>query len=154
MLIVTIPLSLVKTYTYLSYVSMSGIACTIVGGIMMIGYCSSQISEGKVVDEPMKVFDPWQFFGYVGIAMFSFEGNGIVINLKAEARDKKKYPSLLRWSILTIIIWYMIISTIAYATYRGMAGKVDYITSLLPIGPLTIVINSLFCVNALTSYPV
>lgn len=60
--------------------------------------------------------------------MFSFEGNGIVINLRAEARDKTKYPNLLRLAILTIIVWYMILSTVSYATYKGETGLVDYIT--------------------------
>ena len=103
----------------------------------------------------MKVFDISQFFGYMGIAMFAFEGNGIVINLKAEAKDKIKYPSILRLSILTIIVWYMILATVCYATYRGSLGSVDYVTEkLLPITGFTILINVLFCLNALTSYPV
>lgn len=103
----------------------------------------------------MKVFDISQFFGYMGIAMFAFEGNGIVINLKAEAKDKVKYPSILRLSILTIIVWYMILATVCYATYRGSLGSVDYVTEkLLPITGFTILINVLFCLNALTSYPV
>lgn len=33
MLIITIPLSMLKTYTYLSYVSMCGIACSLIGGV-------------------------------------------------------------------------------------------------------------------------
>jgi hypothetical protein len=50
--------------------------------------------------------------------MFSFEGNGIVINLRAAARDKRKFPNLLRVALLTIIIWYMILGSLAYATYK------------------------------------
>ncbi|TNV72261.1 hypothetical protein FGO68_gene13750 [Halteria grandinella] len=120
----------------------------------MVGYCSDKLIKGDYVHQELKFFDPLQFFGYIGIAMFSFEGNGIVINLQAEAQNKKRYPSHLRFAVLTIIIWYMILSTVCYATYRGTAGSVDYITQLLPIGPLTIAINLLFCVNAITSYPV
>jgi amino acid permease len=66
----------------------------------------------------IKIFDVSQFFGYIGIAMFSFEGNGIVINLKAAARNKRKFPSLLKAALLTIIIWYMILGTLSYATYK------------------------------------
>ncbi len=60
--------------------------------------------------------------------MFSFEGNGIVINLKAEAKDKSSYPNLLRMAIATIIIWYMILATVSYATYKEKTGLFDYIT--------------------------
>ena len=66
----------------------------------------------------IKIFDVSQFFGYIGIAMFSFEGNGIVINLKAAARNKGKFPSLLKAALLTIIIWYMILGTLSYVTYK------------------------------------
>ena len=128
MLFITIPLSLLKTYTYLSYVSMSGIACALLGGIFLIGFCSTKISDGSAVDGPIETFDVSQFFGYIGIAMFSFEGNGIVINLRAEAKDKPKYPSLLRAAIGTIIVWYMTLATLSYITYKGETGKTDYIT--------------------------
>lgn len=101
----------------------------------------------------MRVFDLSQFFGYVGIAMFAFEGNGVVINLKAEARNKSRYPALLRAAIVTIIVWYMAQALVAYATYKAEAGLVDYITQNLPITKFTIAINILFCLNALTSYP-
>jgi amino acid permease len=83
MLIPTIPLSLLKTYTYLSYVSMSGIACACIGGCLLIGYCTDKLATGTAPEGDIKIFEYTQFFGYVGIAMFSFEGNGIVINLKA-----------------------------------------------------------------------
>jgi amino acid permease len=86
--------------------------------------------------------------------MFTFEGNGVVINLKAATRDKLRYPSLLRYAMLTIIVWYMILSAVSYATYKDQSGKEDYITSNLPLNGLTIAIRILFCLNALTSYPV
>jgi amino acid permease len=154
MLIVTIPLSLLKTYTYLSYVSMLGIACALVGAFLMIGYCGDRLAKGDTAPGEMKVFDVTQFFGYIGIAMFSFEGNGIVINLQAEAKNKGRYPALLRWAVFTIIIWYMILSTVCYATFKKRAETVDYVTQLLPINAFTISIMLLFCANALTSYPV
>lgn len=153
MLIITIPLSLVKTYTYLSYVSMVGIACALVGGFMLIGYCSDTIATGHQVAGEMKLFDIKAFFGYIGIAMFAFEGNGVVINLKAEARDKQRYPLLLQLAILSIIIWFMVIGTLSYATFKSEAGLYDYVTSNLPLSAFTIAINILFCINTLTSYP-
>ena len=153
MLLVTIPLSLLKTYTYLSYVSMAGIACALVGGFMMIGFCSDKIANGQQVPGDMKIFEIKDFFGYIGIAMFAFEGNGVVINLRAEARDKARYPAILRLAILAIIVWYMILATLAYATFKDKAGLYDYVTSNLPLNAFTIPINILFCLNALTSYP-
>ena len=58
--------------------------------------------------------------------MFSFEGNGVVINLRAEAKDQRKYPTLLKAALLTIIVWYIILSTVSYSTYKGLS--MDYIS--------------------------
>ncbi len=57
MLVIAIPLSLIKTYTYLSYVSLTGILCALLGGLMLIGYCSNEIANGHTKDLPVKVFD-------------------------------------------------------------------------------------------------
>lgn len=89
LLIPTIPISLIKTYTYLSYVSMVGIAGATLGGLLMMGYCGHKLNTGDYVQEPVVYFDVKQTFGFIGIAMFAFEGNGVVINLKAAAKNKK-----------------------------------------------------------------
>lgn len=39
LIIPTIPICLIKTYTYLSYVSMAGIGCAFLGGILLIAIC-------------------------------------------------------------------------------------------------------------------
>lgn len=57
MLIVTIPLSLVKTYTYLSYVSMAGIGCALIGGLLMLGYMTDKLVQNDVPHSEMKIFD-------------------------------------------------------------------------------------------------
>ena len=87
LLIPTIPICLIKTYTYLSYVSMAGVSCALAGGILMLGYCGDLISTGQASTSPPLIFDVSNFFGYIGIAMFVFEGNGVVINLNAVARN-------------------------------------------------------------------
>ncbi len=117
-MVIAIPLCLVKTYTHISYVSIFGIFCACIGGFMLMGFCGNLLSTNQAPIGTIKLFDISQFFGYIGIAMFSFEGNGIVINLRAAARDKRKCPNLLRVALLTIIIWYMILGSLAYATYK------------------------------------
>ena len=77
-----------------------------------------------------------------------------MINLKAVARKKSSYPNILRLAVLVIIIWYMILASVSYVTYKDETGKKDYITQNLPITGFTIAIQILFCLNALSSYPV
>lgn len=44
LIIPSIPISLIKSYTYLSYVSMSGIFGAVLGGILLISYMGTEIS--------------------------------------------------------------------------------------------------------------
>ena len=57
----------------------------------MIGYCSREIVNNKsvLIDVPIKMIDISNTFGYIGIAMFVFEGNGVILNLRAVAKNKK-----------------------------------------------------------------
>lgn len=98
---------------------MGGIACALLGGILLMSFCGGKLHNDTYVHEDMKIFDISQFFGYIGIAMFIFEGNGIVLNLNNEAKDKSKYPKLLVSAVITIILWYLTLSMICYSTYRG-----------------------------------
>lgn len=50
--------------------------------------------------------------------MFVFEGNGVVINLRASANNKERYPRLLCYAIVTIMVWYMSLSILSYATFK------------------------------------
>lgn len=144
---------MIKTYTYLSYVSMSGIFGTLLGGLLLIIYCTEHLSSGDYSHDEIKLFDVTKMFGYIGITIFVFEGNGVVINLRAESKDKQKYRFMLYLAILTVITWYMLLGTITYITYRSQV--MEYISwNLVPINAFTLIINILFCYNALTSYPV
>mmetsp|Transcript_7239 Transcript_7239/g.5227 ORF Transcript_7239/g.5227 Transcript_7239/m.5227 type:complete len:168 (+) Transcript_7239:734-1237(+) len=91
-------------------------------------------------------------FGYIGIAMYSFEGNGVVINLRAAARNKDLYPRILVMSMVTIIIFQMSFSLMCYFTYGNTSG--DYITvNFVPLNFLSLSMIYLFCLNAMSSYP-
>ena len=51
------------------------------------------MAEGATSQEPLKFFDFWKMMGRIGLAMYLFDGTAIVINVMAEAGNKKaKYP--------------------------------------------------------------
>lgn len=58
--------------------------------------------------------------------MFVFEGNGIVLNLNNEAKDRRKYPNILTAAVATVITFYLLLSMVCYFTYRG--ETLDYVT--------------------------
>ena len=83
-----LPISWIETYTFLSYFTMAGIGLALVGMAMMFGFLFDKLSKDEEVPGEMKVFDVAQFFGNIGVAMFVFEGNAVVINVRAEAKNQ------------------------------------------------------------------
>ena len=82
MIIPTIPISWIKNYTNLAKVSLTGIVAALFGAFATLLYCGLHLGRGSHVDGPIVFFDIKQVFGYIGIAMFAFEGNGVVVNLR------------------------------------------------------------------------
>jgi amino acid permease len=63
--------------------------------------------------------------------MFVFEGNGVILNLRASAENKKRYPRILTLAILLIVILYIIIAVISYCAFR--IDIPTYVTNAIPI---------------------
>ena len=90
MLLLTIPalpICWIETYSMLSYFSMFGIGMALIGMMVMFGMLSDKVAKDEEVKGDLKIFDFWAFFGNIGVAMFVFEGNAVVINVRSEARD-------------------------------------------------------------------
>ena len=87
-----------------------------------------------------------------GAVVFVYVGNTVILNLRAEAIDKKKFPSLLISSTLTTLIIYMIYASMAVYVYRSTTPSV-FIDALKPINGFVTCIMSCVCVNAFFSYP-
>ena len=84
MTIPALPISWIETYTFLSYFVTGGIAVALIGMALMFGYLGAKLHNDEQVAGDIKVFDTFQFFGNIGVAMFVFEGNAVVINVRAE----------------------------------------------------------------------
>lgn len=83
------PICWIETYTFLSYFSIAGISVALVGMMSMFGYCFDKFATGAYVHSPVKYFDTLGMLGHIGVAMFVFEGNAVIMNVRAEAKDKK-----------------------------------------------------------------
>lgn len=84
--------------------------------------------------------------------MFVFEGNAVIMNVRAECKDQKRYPAMLRYAIIYTVVLFMTFATVCYVTYRKYTQ--DIFTLSLPVNSFTIFIRICTCFNALCSYPV
>ena len=89
MLIVpVIIISSFDSYKYYSYLSIPSIILAISGMMMIFVYASQAFSAGTTSKSPIEWFNAHGFFGRIGLAMYIFDGNAVVINIRGEARDK------------------------------------------------------------------
>ena len=56
--------------------------------IVILGICSSKAIKSDISETEYKVFDWHGVLGYIGVAMYTFDANVVVLNIKSEAVDE------------------------------------------------------------------
>lgn len=157
MLMLTIPviiMSAANTYKFLSYLSIPSIMIAILGMFCIFFYSFSELALGRTSHSDLKYFDFWSIIGRIGLAMYIFDGNAIVVNIRAEAREKKAYyPTILKNAVIFTLGLFIVFSTICYYVYREQSTPI-FTMALVPVNTLVGFILTCVCINALTSYPV
>jgi len=153
MTIPALPISWINSYTFLSYFVMFGIGIALIGMGMMFGYLGEKISNDEQVPGDLKIFDAYEFFGNIGVAMFVFEGNAVVINVRAETINQHRYPKILTSAIVFVISLFIIFAMVAYSVYKDTCNSI-FVLNLTPINGYVTTIFVCCCINAFISYPV
>lgn len=148
-----LPICWIETYTLLSYFVMFGISIALVGMGLMFGYLGEKIHNGEQTVGEIKVFDTFQFFGNIGVAMFVFEGNAVVINVRAETINQDRYPKILTTAIAAVLSLFMVFAMVGYSTYRQDCNSI-FVLNFKPINSYVTIIMVCCCINAFVSYPV
>lgn len=82
------PICWFNTYTFLSYFSIAGISVALIAMVCIFGFCIDLFSSGSAVYTPINYFNLSGMFGHIGVAMFVFEGNAVIMNVRAETKNK------------------------------------------------------------------
>ena len=53
--------------------------------LMILGICSKKAFNNEISDTEFRWFDLSGVLGYIGIAMYTYDANVVVLNIKAEA---------------------------------------------------------------------
>jgi len=146
------PICWIETYTFLSYFSMAGIFVALIGMLCMFGYNFDKMANHDGVYTDLKYFDIVGMLGHIGVAMFVFEGNAVIMNVRAEAKNKDRYPVILNLAIVSTISLFMVFASVCYVTYRDETNDIFVLS--LKLSAFTIFIRICTCFNALCSYPV
>ncbi|CAL9076182.1 unnamed protein product [Musa acuminata var. zebrina] len=87
-----------------------------------------------------------------GVAVYAFEGIGMVLPLEAEAADKSKFGRTLGLSMAFIALLYGLFGVLGYAAFGDDTR--DIITTNLGAGVLTLLIQLGLCINLFFTFPV
>ena len=119
-------------------------------GVLFLGVHSRVrfVSQCRLPD-----FDFVQVLGHIGVAMLVFEGNAVVINIKAETKNKDAYSTILTSSVIMVLIFFVGFATFAYYVFRDETNPI-FTLSLYPINGLITFVIICVCFNAFISYPV
>ena len=84
---VLIPICWLRSFKYLAYVSMASNVFLVFALFIIIGYCFQNHGEHPELSENLNYLDLTAVPLFFGIAVFDFEGNGVVINLHASMKE-------------------------------------------------------------------
>lgn len=91
------------------------------------------------------------FFYGLGVAVYAFEGIGMVLPLESEAKDKNKFGKILGLSMTFISLMYGAFGVLGYFAF-GEDTK-DIITNNLGQGLISMVVQLGLCVNLFFTFP-
>lgn len=148
---ILIPICWLRSFKYLAYVSMASNVFLVFALFIIIGYCFSNHAENPEMSEDLVYFNFAAIPLFFGVAVFDFEGNGVVINLHASMKQPEKFNKVLVTILLIYVATLCFFSAIAYWSYGENIE--DMVTLNLPHDNLTSIIQVFYCFGLLGSYP-
>lgn len=88
---------------------------------------------------------------FFGIAVFNFEGNGVILNIKASMKHPEEFIKIQKNIIITVIVMLIVFGCFSYEAFGEQIE--DMVTMNLPHNNLTTSVQLLYCFGLLGSYP-
>ncbi|KAF4614123.1 hypothetical protein D9613_007849 [Agrocybe pediades] len=114
-LVVFLPLVLVRDLAKLSGTVLLADAFILVGLVYIFGSEISIVSSRGIAD--VKMFNPRDFSLFIGTAVFSFEGIGLVIPITDAMKEPHKFPKALTGVMMFLLILFGGAGALAYLTF-------------------------------------
>ena len=85
--------------------------------------------------------------------MFVFEGNAVVVNIRAETINQHKYPTILFTATAAVISLFIIFATVGYSVYKDDCDPI-FVLNFNPMSWYVATIIFGVCINCFISYPI
>ncbi|KAJ7214339.1 vacuolar amino acid transporter 4 [Mycena pura] len=114
-LVVFLPLALVRDLAKLSSSALIGDAFILIGLVYIFGSEISLIRERGIAD--IQLFNPKDFSLFVGVAVYSFEGIGMIIPVTDAMREPRKLPKVLTGVVFLVTVLFGGAGALAYLAF-------------------------------------
>jgi solute carrier family 36 (proton-coupled amino acid transporter) len=100
-----------------------------------VGYCIGNHEDHPELSDNLNYFVPQALPLFFGVAVFDFEGNGVIINLHASMQEPEKFNQVL---VTTLTIYVTALCTFCSIAYWSYGPNLeDMVTLNLPHDNLT-----------------
>ncbi|RHZ53767.1 hypothetical protein Glove_437g32 [Diversispora epigaea] len=149
-LVVFMPLAMIRRISKLSLAALIADAFIMFGLLYLYYYDISLLATqgmGKI-----KAFNPSDFALFIGTAVFTFEGIGLIIPITESMKEPEKFPKVLTGVMIFITIIFTSIGVLSYAAFGEEVETVVILN--LPAGdPVVQAVQFLYALAILLSIP-
>ena len=149
--LIIMPVCWLTSFKYIAYVSLFASVFIVFALITIMTYGEREYVKNPELHKNIRYIDASQLPMFFGVAVFNFEGNGVILNLHASMKEPEKFHAIMRNVLLTVITLLVLFSVASYEAF-GNTIK-DIVTLNLPHDSLTSSVQLLYCFGLLGSYP-
>lgn len=152
--VVLSPVALIRDITKLSFLALMANAFILLGLATILYYTISELAANNLVpgSNVYYLFNPSEFSLFVGVAIFTFEGVGLIIPIHDSMIYPRHFPGVLFSVMATISLLFVFIGAVGYFTF-GDAINTVILLNLPQNSPLVVMIQLLYAIAILLSTP-
>ncbi|KAG0036172.1 neutral amino acid transporter [Podila clonocystis] len=149
-LVVFIPLALIRNIARLSFTAVIADAFICFGLIYLYYYDIFVLSTEGLAD--VVPFNPKDFALFIGTAVFTFEGIGLVIPITESMKEPEKFPKVLTGVMIGITVLFTSLGALSYAAF-GSETKTVVLLNLPQKSHLVQSVQGLYSIAIMLSIP-
>ncbi|RDL41215.1 Transmembrane amino acid transporter [Venustampulla echinocandica] len=146
-----LPFSLLRDISKLGFTALIADVFILIGLAYLYYYdILTIVAQNGVAD--IVNFNPKDWTLFIGTAIFTFEGIGLIIPIQESMKDQKKFPRVLGFVMIIISVVFVSMGALSYAAY-GSATETVVILNLPQDSKLVNAVQLLYSVAILLSTP-
>ncbi|KAJ5675645.1 Amino acid transporter transmembrane [Penicillium macrosclerotiorum] len=150
-LVIFLPLSLIRDISKLGFTALIADAFILLGLLYIYYYdARTLIGNGGISD--IKSFNPTTWSMFIGTAIFTYEGIGLIIPIQESMRQPRRFPGVLAGVMVVITLIFLSAGALSYAAY-GSATKTVILLNLPQDDKFVNVVQLLYSMAILLSTP-